>query len=217
MKPGDMKPGEVKPACRFRRLGLRDYRETEEAMSRFTDNRGPDTADEVWLLEHPPVFTLGTSSKLAPRRNPDGIPLVKTGRGGQITYHGPGQIVAYLLLDIRRLRLGPRRLVEQMERALIDLLRQYDISGDRRAGAPGVYVGGEKIAAIGLRIRNGCSFHGLSLNVDLDPAPFGWIDPCGIKGLGITRLLDHGVKRSPAEVGRDLEDRLRRVFGWLEE
>ena len=200
--------------CRFRRLGLREYSTTEAEMLRFTDSRESETSDEVWLLEHRPVYTLGTSSQLSPRENPDHIPVIKTGRGGQITYHGPGQIVAYLLVDIRRMGLGPRRLVATIEQGLIDLLETYDIAAERRSGAPGVYVGGEKIGAIGLRIRNGCSFHGLSLNVDVDPRPFEWIDPCGIEGLSVTRLVDHGVSLGVEEVGLDLERQLRQAFCW---
>ncbi len=200
------------PACRFRRLGLRDYAATAAEMAEFTDRRDALTADEVWLLEHPPVFTLGTSSRLAPHRNPAAIPLVKSSRGGQITYHGPGQLIAYLLLDIRRLGLGPRRLVQSLEQALIDLLDGYGLQAVRREGAPGVYVDGDKIAALGLRIRNGCCFHGLSLNVDVDLEPFAWIDPCGYPDLSVTRLADHGVTRDIASIGEDLEARLRPLF-----
>lgn len=200
--------------CRFRRLGLREYSVTEAEMLRFTDSRETGTPDEVWLLEHRPVYTLGTSSKLSPRENPEHIPVIKTGRGGQITYHAPGQIVAYLLVDIRRMGLGPRRLVATIEQVLINLLENYDIAAERRSGAPGVYVGGAKIGAIGLRIRNGCSFHGLSLNIDIDPRPYGWIDPCGIEGLAVTRLVDHGVNLGVEEVGLDLERQLRKAFCW---
>lgn len=183
-------------------------------MSRFTSNRGPETADEIWFLEHPPVFTTGTSSRLSPRINPDQIPLLKSSRGGQITYHGPGQLIAYLLLDIRRLGLGPRRLVEMIEQALIALLADYGLDGDRRPGAPGVYVSDAKIAALGLRIRNGRSFHGLSLNVDMDTTPFQWIDPCGYPDLAVTTLAEQGVRHDLSRVTEDLAQRLQAEFNW---
>ncbi len=200
--------------CTFRRLGLSDYESTVARMSRFTDERVADTPDEVWLLEHPPVFTLGTSSQLSPRINPDAVPLVKTTRGGQITYHGPGQLVAYLLLDIRRLGLGPRRLVQMVEQALIRLLASYGLDAERRSGAPGVYLDDAKVAALGLRIRNGCCFHGLSLNVDMDTKPFQWIDPCGYPGLAVTTLAEQGISLDMGVVTDALESSLRAEFNW---
>jgi len=171
-------------------LGRVDYEPTWRAMQAFNETRTADTADEIWLCEHPPVFTLGLAGKPEHLLRDIGIPVVKIDRGGQITYHGPGQIVAYLLLDLRRRKLMVRELVNRMEQALIDLLAEYGISAVRLAGAPGVYVGGAKIAALGLRIKNGCCYHGLSLNVDMDLAPFAAINPCGYEGMPVTQMLE---------------------------
>ncbi len=204
----------MKAGCRFRWLGLSEYTSMADRMLQFTDSRNRETADEIWFLEHFPVFTLGTSSRLEPHSNPDSIPLIRSKRGGQITYHGPGQLIAYLMLDLRRLGIGPRRLVELIEECLLRLLAEYGLKGERRAGAPGVYVEGNKIAALGLRIRNGCSFHGFSLNVDMDTTPFTWIDPCGYPGLAVTSLACNGVDRKMETVRRDLQRCLREVFGW---
>jgi lipoyl(octanoyl) transferase len=174
-----------------RRLpGYCDYLQTLEAMRGFTDLRGPDTPDELWLLEHPPVFTLGQAGHEEHLLDPGPIPVVKADRGGQVTYHGPGQLVVYVLLDLRRAGLGVKRLVGLLEQAVIDLLASLDVTAERRADAPGVYVSGAKIASLGLRIRNGCSYHGLALNVSLDLDPFGRINPCGYPGLAVTRLSD---------------------------
>ncbi len=204
----------MKPGCRFRWLGLCEYTSVADRMQQFTDSRDRETLDEIWFLEHLPVFTQGTSSRLEPHRNPDGIPLVRSKRGGQITYHGPGQLIAYLMLDLRRLGIGPRRLVELIEECLLRLLADYGLEGKRRAGAPGVYVGDHKIAALGLRIRNGCSFHGFSLNVNMDTTPFTWIDPCGYPGLVVTSLARNGVDRKMDTVCRDLKRCLSDAFGW---
>ena len=187
-----------------RRLpGYRDYLPTLEAMRGFTDLRGPDTPDELWLLEHPPVFTLGQAGREEHLLDPGAIPVIKVDRGGQVTYHGPGQLVVYVLLDLRRAGLGVKRLVGLLEQAVIDLLATLDVTAERRADAPGVYVAGAKIASLGLRIRNGCSYHGLALNVNLDLGPFGRINPCGYPGLAVTRLLDlvPGVSMSEIEAG----------------
>lgn len=196
-----------------KRLGRVDYEPAWEAMQVFTATRDADTEDEIWLLEHPPVYTLGQAGRPEHLLRQDaGIPLVKIDRGGQITYHGPGQLVAYLLLDLRRRHLKVRELVALMEQALIDCLAGYGLAAERKAGAPGVYIGGAKIAALGLRVRNGCSYHGLSLNVDVDLAPFGWINPCGYEGLQTIRMKDFGVADDVAAVGDRLLAHLQRLL-----
>lgn len=177
----------------MKRLGLVEYLPTWRAMQDFTAARGAETPDELWLLEHPPVYTLGLAGKPEHLLCDTGIPLVKIDRGGQITYHGPGQIVAYLLLDLKRRGIGVKELVRRMEQAAIDLLAEYGVKAERRDKAPGVYVGGAKIAALGLRIRNGCCYHGLSLNVDMDLSPFAAINPCGYEGLAVTQTRDQGI------------------------
>ncbi|MDA7088108.1 lipoyl(octanoyl) transferase LipB [Pseudomonas sp. SA3-5] len=174
----------------FRELGLVDYEPTWQAMQRFTNERGPDTADEIWLLQHRPVFTQGQAGKPEHLLLPGDIPVVQVDRGGQVTYHGPGQLVAYLLLDLRRSGLGVRELVSRIERSLIATLASYGVSASAKPDAPGVYVAGAKIASLGLRIRNGRSFHGLALNVDMDLTPFRRINPCGYAGLAMTQLAD---------------------------
>lgn len=163
----------------FRELGQVDYQPTWHAMQRFTDTRDMETPDEIWLLEHSPVFTQGQAGKAEHVLFPGDIPVVQVDRGGQVTYHGPGQLVAYLLLDVRRSGIGVRELVSRIERSLIDLLASYGVSANAKPDAPGVYVNGAKIASLGLRIRNGRSFHGLALNVDMDLQPFQRINPCG--------------------------------------
>jgi len=200
-------------AARLRRLGRVDYEPTWRAMQRFTEQRGEDTADEIWLLEHPPVFTLGLAGRPEHLLRDIGVPVVRVDRGGQVTYHGPGQLVAYLLLDLRRRRLGVRELVRRLEQALIDLLAGHGLAAERREGAPGVYVGDAKIAALGLRVKNGCCYHGLSLNVRMDLAPFAAINPCGYAGLAVTQLADHvpncDVDAVSEELLRTLEVNLR--------
>jgi lipoyl(octanoyl) transferase len=165
-------------------------------MQAFTRTRGPDTADQLWLVEHPPVFTLGLAGRREHVLDPGTIPVVATDRGGQVTYHGPGQAVAYLLLDLRRAGFGVRELVRRIEAAVIATLDSYGITGERRDGMPGVYVDGAKIAAIGLRVSRGCTYHGVALNAHVDLQPFARIDPCGYPGLASTRLADHGVSDS---------------------
>lgn len=197
-------------ALRVRRLGLADYEPTWRAMREYTAKRDRATPDEIWLLEHPPVFTLGMGGDVRHLLRETGIPLVRIDRGGQITYHGPGQLVAYLLLDLARRGLGVRELVRRIESAVIALLAGYGIEGARRARAPGVYVGEAKIAALGLRIRRGCCYHGLALNADMDLAPFAAIDPCGYPGLAVTQLRDLGVRGSLAEIGEALVQALQR-------
>ena len=174
-----------------RELGVQAYEPVWHAMQDFTNQRTADAADELWLVQHPPVFTQGQAGKAEHLLLPGDIPVVQVDRGGQVTYHGPGQLVAYPLVDVRRLGLGVRELVSRIEQSLIDLLASYGVSAEARADAPGVYVNGAKIASLGLRIRRGCSFHGLALNVDMDLQPFQRINPCGYAGLAMTQLADH--------------------------
>ena len=195
-----------------RHLGLVEYEPTWTAMRSFTDARDVQTPDEVWLLQHPPVFTLGQAGKPEHLLRDTGIPLVKIDRGGQITYHGPGQLVVYLLIDLHRRRLKVREMVTLMEQALIDCLVGYDLAAARKDGAPGVYIDGAKIAALGLRVRNGCSYHGLALNVDADLAPFAAINPCGYEGLQTIRMKDFGVTDGVEEVGERLLAHLQRLL-----
>lgn len=198
---------------RVRRLGRAEYEPTWRAMQAFTTQRGADSADELWLLEHPPVYTLGVAGRTEHLpRVANGIPVVRTDRGGQITYHGPGQVVLYLLLDLRRRGLSVRPLVRIMEQAVIDLLAAYGVAAAGRHEAPGVYVDGAKIAALGLRIRNNCCYHGLAFNVDMDLSPFHTIDPCGYSGLAVTQARDLGMVDGAELLGeklvRHLLDRL---------
>jgi len=198
----------VNPAPILRRLGRVEYEPTWRAMQDFTAQRNADTPDEIWLLEHPPVFTLGQAGKPEHLLADIGIPVVPIDRGGQVTFHGPGQLVAYLLIDLRRRGYGVKELVRRIEQAVIDLLADYRIAGERLQGAPGVYVHGAKIAALGLRVRGGCAYHGLSLNVDLDLAPFQAINPCGYPGMAVTRLCELGVGEGMEAVGERLLGRL---------
>ena len=191
-------------------LGRADYAATFAAMQDFTAARSDDTPDELWLCEHPPVFTQGLSGKPEHLLKDIGIAVVQIDRGGQITYHGPGQVVAYLLLDLRRRNLMVRELVRRIEQAVIDLLAGYGISAERLAGAPGVYVAGAKIAALGLRIKHGCSYHGVSLNVDMDLAPYGAINPCGYEGMAVTQLRDLVGEGDTVKVGQALAAELAR-------
>ncbi|MGI9283918.1 MAG: lipoyl(octanoyl) transferase LipB [Pseudomonadales bacterium] len=173
---------------RVRDLGLQPYEPLWQAMRKFTLTRQPDTADELWLLQHEAVYTLGQAGDPQHVLAAGDIPIVKTDRGGQVTYHGPGQLVAYLLLDLRRHKLGVRQLVTLIEQSLINLLKNYSIDAVAHPDAPGVYVAGEKIAALGLRIKKGCSYHGLSLNVAMDLEPFSRINPCGFEDLAVTSM-----------------------------
>lgn len=172
----------------IRNLGRADYAEVFAAMRAFNDARSEGTADEIWLVEHPPVFTQGLAGKPEHLLALGDIPLIQTDRGGQVTYHGPGQIVVYPLFDLRRLKIGPRALVNGIEQVLIDYLATFDIAAARRESAPGVYVNDAKIASLGLRIRHGCSYHGLALNIDMDLEPFIRINPCGYAGLTMTQM-----------------------------
>ena len=194
----------------IRRLGTVAYEPTWQSMKNWTMSRGAHSPDQVWLLQHPPVYTLGLAAREAHLpKSETGIPVIKTDRGGQITYHGPGQIVIYTLLDLRRSGLGVRHLVRRLEQTVIDLLAQYDIDSHGREAAPGVYVGDAKIAALGLRIRNGCSYHGLSVNVDMDLSPFTDIDPCGYPGLRVTQARDLGIGEEIETLGEKLLDSLQ--------
>ena len=174
----------------IRHLGRRDYLPTWQAMQTLTDTRTDATADEIWLLEHPPVFTLGRAGKTEHLLDTGDIPVVHIDRGGQVTYHGPGQLIVYLLLDLQRLNLGIRHLVDHIEQSLIAVLADYTITAHARRDAPGVYVGDSKIAALGLRVRRGGCYHGLSLNVDMDLEPFKRINPCGYPGMQVTQVRD---------------------------
>lgn len=210
-------PVETNPGSelRIRRYsGLADYLSTWQAMKDFTASRTENTPDEIWLLQHPPVYTQGIAGKPEHLLHNNGIIVIRTDRGGQITYHGPGQIVAYLLLDMRRLKLGVRELVRRMEGTVVDLLRDYHIGAEGRVDAPGVYVNGAKIAALGLKIKNGHCYHGLALNVDMDLRPFAAINPCGYSGLQVTQTRDLGVADGWEKLSGELADKLQiRLLG----
>jgi lipoyl(octanoyl) transferase len=197
----------------IRRLGRVEYEPTWRAMQHFTEERGPATADEIWLLEHPPVFTLGMAADRSHLLSPGDIPVVQTDRGGQVTYHGPGQLIAYALLDLRRLGLNVRDLVTRLEQSVIHLVRNHGIEAFGRRDAPGVYVQGRKLASVGMRIRRGCSYHGLALNVDMDLAPFARINPCGMVNLEVTRLVDLGIAGGVAQCADELEPLLAQLLG----
>lgn len=182
-------------------------------MERFTNQRGEEGVDELWLVEHDPVYTLGQAAKPEHVLMAGDIPVIRCNRGGQVTYHGPGQIVAYPLIDIRRLGIGVRELVNRIEQAIIDTCAHWHIVAQRREGAPGVYAGQAKIAALGLRVRHGCSFHGLALNVNMDLAPFHGINPCGYAGLQVTQMVELGSHASMAEVSAELVSQLSRQLG----
>lgn len=198
---------------RVRDLGRQPYEPVWRAMQALTDTRHADTEDELWLVEHEPVFTLGQAGKPEHVLAPGDIPVIPVDRGGQVTYHGPGQIVAYPLIDLRRLRLGVRELVCRIEQALIDVLADWNIEAQRRAGAPGVYVGEAKVAALGLRVRRGCSFHGLAFNIAMDLEPFRRINPCGYAGLAVTSMCDLGGPSSLEAVKPALVEALSRQLG----
>ncbi len=197
----------------LRRLGLQPYVPVWEAMRAFTDARTPATPSELWLLEHEPVYTLGQAGRVEHLRAPGGIPVVRTDRGGQVTYHGPGQLVAYLMLDLRAAGLGVRPLVSLLEDAAMGMLGAHGVVAVAPRDAPGVYVGGRKVASLGLRVRRGCSYHGLAVNVDMDLGPFLGIDPCGHAGLEVTQLRDLGVPLGVAQAGEALAVRLAVALG----
>ena len=201
------------PSPAIRHLGLAPYEPTWRAMQRFTEIRDASTPDEIWFVEHPPVFTLGLNASREHLLSPGDIPVVQIDRGGQVTYHGPGQLVIYPLIDLKRLRLGVSALVMALEAAVIDYVAGFGIAASGSRQAPGVYVAGAKLASIGLRIRRGSSYHGMALNVSLDPEPFGRINVCGHRGLAVTRLSDLGVGADLQAVARDLTPHLLRHLG----
>ncbi len=206
--------------CKLRFLGIQPYELIWQKMLEFTLNRTPSTPDELWVLQHEPVFTLGQAGKPEHILNAHDIPVVKSDRGGQVTYHGPGQLVIYLLIDVRRNKLGIRQLVDLIENSIISVLASYGIRGETKPRAPGVYVGEKKIAALGLRIKQGCSYHGLSFNIDMDLTPFTYINPCGYAGLETTQLIDHvnsidtidTIKHSEQNLFQQAQDKLLHVL-----
>ena len=200
------------PGASIRDLGRTDYETAWHAMQSFTSAREATTRDEIWRTEHPPVYTLGLAGRREHLLRDNGIPVIKVDRGGQVTYHGPGQLVVYTLIDLRRLHLGVRDMVRRLEAAVIEWLDSMDISAYGKPAAPGVYVDARgreaKIAALGLKVRNGCTYHGVAINVAMDLAPFADIDPCGYPGLAVTQLADFGVVRSVQESGEELASRV---------
>jgi lipoyl(octanoyl) transferase len=196
-----------------RDLGRQAYEPVWRAMQAFTDARDDATQDELWLVEHEPVFTLGQAGKPEHVLAPGDIPVLQVDRGGQVTYHGPGQIVAYPLLDLRRLKIGVRDYVCRIEQAVIETLGEWNIRGERREGAPGVYVNGAKVAALGIRVRRGCTFHGLAFNIAMDLEPFNRINPCGYAGLEVVSMLDLGGPPGPEAVKPVLLSALAQQFG----
>lgn len=195
------------------RLGRRAYEPVWRAMQAYTDTRGPESADQLWIVEHEPVFTLGQAGRREHVLAAGDIPVLEVDRGGQVTYHGPGQVVIYPLLDLRRLRIGVRELVDRIEQSAIDALAGWGVTAERRPGAPGVYVRGAKIMALGLRVRRGCSFHGLAFNVAMDLSPYSRINPCGFKGLEVVSLEALGSPVSYETVADALVHQLAAQFG----
>jgi lipoyl(octanoyl) transferase len=204
------------PAINVRELGLCDYQSIWDEMRQYTLARDHHSPDQIWYLQHHPVFTLGLNGKHHHLLNKSDIPVIEVDRGGQITYHGPGQLVAYLLIDINRLDIGIKELVRDMEQAIIDYLSTYGINAKRMAGAPGIYVDGAKIAALGLRVKKGRTYHGLSFNVDMDVSPFNDINPCGYEGMPVTQLADLLGNKCPAidRVKSELHAQLCRQLGY---
>jgi lipoyl(octanoyl) transferase len=205
--------------ARVHNRGRVDYTTCWDEMRAFTAQRGDATADEIWLVEHAPVFTLGLAGKPEHILDAGGIPIVRSDRGGQVTYHGPGQVIAYALIDLKRRGLTVRGLVHCLEQSVIDLLQEHGVAAARLAGAPGVYVAGAKVAALGIRIVRGCSYHGLALNVDMDLGPFERINPCGYAGVRVTQTRELGIRATPAamatQLGRTLTHQLTRQIGRL--
>lgn len=195
-------------------LGLQDYETTWQSMKGFCNGRIDTTVDEVWFVEHHPVYTQGISSKPEHILNTNNIPIVQSDRGGQITYHGPGQLVMYVLLDIKRLGIGVRALVDALELSTINVLKQYGLIANAKKEAPGVYINEKKIASLGLRVRKGKSYHGLSLNIDMDLSPFSDINPCGYAGLEVTQLTDFNVRCRPLDLAPPLIDELKNQLGY---
>ena len=205
----------MNPRLTVRRLGLADYAPVWRAMQAFTDGRDDATGDEFWLVQHPPVFTQGQAGRAEHVLTPGDIPVIQVDRGGQVTYHGPGQIVGYPLIDLRRLGIGVKDFVNRIEEALVRVLAGHGVTGERVAGAPGIYVAGAKIASLGLRVRRGCSFHGLAFNIDMDLEPFRRINPCGYAGLEVTQLS----ALAPVEIAaveRQLIEEFSALLGYSE-
>ena len=207
----DQQPIDLQPIVR--RLGLVEYEPTWRAMQRFTDERNAATPDEIWFLEHPPVFTLGMNASTAHVLVPGDIPVVQIDRGGQVTYHGPGQLVVYPLVDLRRAKLGVRDIVTALEKSVIQLASDFGITAETRRGAPGIYVADKKLGSVGIRIRRHCSYHGLAVNVNLDLEPFSRINPCGYEGLQMTQLAGLGGPDSIERAADALEPYLLRALG----
>ncbi|CAB1277066.1 lipoyl(octanoyl) transferase LipB [Candidatus Nitrosacidococcus tergens] len=193
---------------KIKTLGCQEYSQIWQAMQDFTQSRTVDTSDELWIVEHPPIFTLGLNGKILYIRDTRGIPVVHCDRGGQVTYHGPGQIILYTLLDLKRRELGIKVLVNMLEQSVVSLLQSVDLYGELKVNAPGVYVDNKKIASLGLRVRKGYTYHGLSMNVTMDLSPFSYIDPCGYPGLEVTDLKNLGVTLNSEEVGLELAKNL---------
>lgn len=198
----------------IRALGLTNYIGTWRAMQAFTQQRDADTPDELWLTEHPPIYTLGLNRREVRLPSRQDIPLVEVDRGGKITYHGPGQVVIYVLVDLKRRGLNVRTLVSAMENSIIDLLAEHGIAAVARADAPGVYINNAKIASLGLRLKNQRSYHGLALNIDMDLTPFLAIDPCGYQGLQVTQIRDLGLTLTPETAAQQLLDKLSQQLGY---
>lgn len=198
----------------IRNLGRVDYQTTWQQMMTFTDARDAATPDELWLLEHPPVFTQGLAGRAEHVLNPRDIPVIQTDRGGQVTYHGPGQLVAYVLFDLRRLGMGIRHMVRLLETSVVGMLAEYNIAASGRDDAPGVYVNGAKICSIGFRVRRGCSYHGIALNVDMDLEPFSRINPCGFKQLQMTQMRSLVTNTPLVEVPSQLVKHISQNFGY---
>ena len=205
------------PRLLLRHLGRRDYAETWAAMRDFTDRRTPDTPSEIWLLEHAPVFTQGQAGRAEHLLAPGDIPVIQSDRGGQVTYHGPGQLIMYLLLSLREAGLGVRALVSAMENSVIGVLAEHGVEARARPDAPGVYVGEAKIAALGLRVRRGYTYHGLAFNIDMDLEPFSRIDPCGYRGMPVTQARDLGIQTPMAELAQSLVAHFCRETGYRAE
>jgi lipoyl(octanoyl) transferase len=198
---------------RIKHLGRVEYEPTWRAMQTFTAQRNESTQDELWVLEHPPVFTLGQAGKREHLLVDSDIPVVHIDRGGQITYHGPGQVVVYVLVDLKQRGYGVKDLVSRIEQAVINLLAQHQVIAERQKGAPGVYVKGAKIAALGLRIKQGRTYHGLALNVDMDLSPFNYINPCGYAGMAVTQTKDLGIRQTARQLGDQLSRQLVELIG----
>ena len=199
-----------KPAAKY--LNEQDSCIVHQRMKTFTDNRNENTRDEVWFVQHQPVFTLGRNGNKSNFLVTSDIPLVHSDRGGDVTYHGPGQLLVYCLIDLKRLQLGVKNLVNGLEEIVIQYLREFEVQGERMPSAPGVYVNGDKLASLGLRVRKGCSFHGLSLNVNMDTTPFSNINPCGLKGMEVTQLKQLGINKNCDEVASSLFNLIIKQF-----